>query len=284
MKMNELFQNTFKALRHELGHDRPRDTRPLWQRRLSTASVFCRSLVTCGYLTEEQMRRAAQLYRLGMSREGGVIFWQIDEHDVLRDGKIMYYRPDCHRDHDRKPTWVNYLLKRSGQLPEDFKSEHCLFGLHQTHPQPLPIGRGVVTSSAEIIASNSIYSPPSQGGAGGGSGGPDRSVCCIVESEKTAVIMSAVKPEYLWLATGGKTELNVAKLKPLAGHKVILFPDTDETGDTYREWYEVAEEASDIFGHPVTVSSILEQRATKAQKAAKIDIVDMLFPTPKYGT
>ena len=230
------------------------------------------------------MRRAAQLYRLGMSREGGVIFWQIDEHDVLRDGKIMYYRPDCHRDHDRKPTWVNYLLKRSGQLPEDFKSEHCLFGLHQTHPQPLPIGRGVVTSSAEIIASNSIYSPPSQGGAGGGSGGPDRSVCCIVESEKTAVIMSAVKPDYLWLATGGKTELNVAKLKPLAGHKVILFPDTDETGDTYREWYEVAEEASDIFGHPVTVSSILEQRATKAQKAAKIDIVDMLFPTPKYGT
>ena len=195
MKMNELFQNTFKALRHELGHDRPRDTRPLWQRRLSTASVFCRSLVTCGYLTEEQMRRAAQLYRLGMSREGGVIFWQIDEHDVLRDGKIMYYRPDCHRDHDRKPTWVNYLLKRSGQLPEDFKSEHCLFGLHQTHPQPLPIGRGVVTSSAEIIASNSIYSPPSQGGAGGGSGGPDRSVCCIVESEKTAVIMSAVKPD-----------------------------------------------------------------------------------------
>lgn len=286
MKMNELFQNTFKALRHELGHDRPRDTRPLWQRRLSTASVFCRSLVTCGYMTEEQMRRAAQLYRLGMSREGGVIFWQIDEHDVLRDGKIMYYRPDCHRDHDRKPTWVNYLLKRSGQLPEDFKSEHCLFGLHlletqQTHPQPLPIRRGAVISSVERSSSKSVYSPSSKGGVRGGSGEP---IVAIVESEKTAVIMSAVKPDYLWLATGGKTELNVAKLKPLAGHKVILFPDTDETGDTYREWYEVAEEASDIFGHPVTVSSILEQRATKAQKAAKIDIVDMLFPTPKYGT
>ena len=37
----------------------------------------------------------------------------------------------------------------------------------------------------------------------------------VVEAEKTAVIMSEVKPEYIWLATGGKTELNVAKLCPL---------------------------------------------------------------------
>ncbi len=71
--------------------------------------------------------------------------------------------------------------------------------------------------------------------------------------------------------------LSVAKLKPLAGRKVILFPDTDETGDTYRDWYEVAEAATDVFGHPVTVSSLLEQQATKAQKAAKIDIVDLIF-------
>ena len=89
--------------------------------------------------------------------------------------------------------------------------------------------------------------------------------------------MSAAKPDFIWLATGGKTELSVARLKPLAGRKVILFPDTDETGQTYREWYEVAEAASDVFSHPFTVSSILEQQATKAQKAAKIDIADLLF-------
>jgi len=198
------------------------------------------------------MQRAAHRYRLGMSRDGGVIFWQIDEHDVLHDGKIMYYRQDCHRDHDRKPTWVNYLLKRNGQLPQEFKSEHCLFGLH------------LLSEKCRVKS--------------------EKFATAVVESEKTAVIMSEVKPDYLWLATGGKTELNVAKLRPLAGRKVILFPDTDETGDTYREWFEVAEAASDVFGHPFTVSSILEQRATKAQKAAKIDIVDMLFPPCKYGT
>ena len=40
----------------------------------------------------------------------------------------------------------------------------------QTHPQPLPIGRGVVTS-ADNTDDKTIYSPPSQGGAGGGSTG-----------------------------------------------------------------------------------------------------------------
>ena len=252
MKIDEIFCNTFKALRHELGHDRPKDMRPMWQRRHSTDSAFCKALVACGYMTEEQMLRAAQRYRLGRSRDGGVIFWQIDEHDVLRDGKIMYYHEDCHRDHDRKPTWVSYLLKRSGQLPEEFKSEHCLFGLH------------LISEKCRVKS--------------------EKFAAAVVESEKTAVIMSEVKPEYIWLATGGKTELNVAKLKPLAGRKVILFPDTDENGQTYREWYEVAEAATDVFGHPFTVSSILEQRATKAQKAAKIDIVDLLFPLEKYGT
>ena len=29
----------------------------------------------------------------------------------------------------------------------------------------------------------------------------------VVEAEKTAVIMSEVKPEYIWLATGGKIDL-----------------------------------------------------------------------------
>lgn len=109
--MNDLFQHSFKAMSHELGHDRPRDSRPMWQRRLSCESAFCKALVACGYLTQEQMQRAALRYRLGMSRDGGVIFWQIDEHDLLRDGKIMYYLPDCHRDHDRHPSWVSYLLR-----------------------------------------------------------------------------------------------------------------------------------------------------------------------------
>ena len=58
MKFSELFPYTFKALRHELGHDRPRDSRPMWQQRLSADSGFCRAVVANGYLTETQVQRA----------------------------------------------------------------------------------------------------------------------------------------------------------------------------------------------------------------------------------
>ena len=38
---------------------------------------------------------------------------------------------------------------------------------HQTHPRPLPGGRGVVSSAAETTNGKGNYSPPSKGGAGG---------------------------------------------------------------------------------------------------------------------
>ena len=281
MKMDEVFKHTFKAMRKQLDEQREAGRR-MWQLRQGTSSEFCRAVVSNGYLTEEQMQRAAQRYRLGASRNGGVIFWQIDEFDLLRDGKIMYYRTDCHRDHDRKPTWTSYLMRKSGQLPKDWNTDHCLFGLHLISETTNSTRDYLTTNYADFTnfepreniveneKSNSCNSLNSL----------LKKTIAVVEAEKTAVIMSEVKPEYVWMATGGKTELNVAKLRPLAGHRIILFPDTDEDGQTYRDWYDVAEAASDVFSHPVTVSSILEQHATTAQKAAKIDLVDLLFPWP----
>ena len=70
----------------------------MWQQRQSADSDFCRALVSNGYLTEAQMQEAVCRYHLGCSRDGGVIFWQIDTLGQICDGKIMYYRPDCHRD------------------------------------------------------------------------------------------------------------------------------------------------------------------------------------------
>jgi len=39
--------------------------------------------------------------------------------------------------------------------------------LRRTRPRPLPIGRGVDTSTADMLGVPANYSPPSQGGAGG---------------------------------------------------------------------------------------------------------------------
>ncbi len=49
----------------------------------------------------------------------------------------------------------------------------------------------------------------------------------IVESEKTAIICDLIFGKYIWIASGGKSNLTAKKLKILHNKKVILFPDND---------------------------------------------------------
>ena len=210
---------------------------------LSMDSQFCEAVVSCGYLTQEQMLHAACHYRLGASRQGGVIFWQIDQEGRVRDGKVMYYLPDCHRNKAHKPTWVSYLLRRRDPFPNAaHETSHCFFGLHLVSPH-----------------------------------------CCtvaVVEAEKTAVILSELYPQYIWLASGGLGEVQPDKFRALRGCKVILFPDTDPDGIAYSRWSNAAEEVMrSVFWEgspPIRVSRILEDHATEEQKRRKIDLVDFI--------
>ena len=215
----------------------------LVDRSLSIDSVFCRALVSNGYLTPFQMQHAASRYKLGLSKDGAVVFWQIDEKNRVRTGKLMYYQPDCHRIKSRNPTWVHTLMQST--LPSGFELHRCLFGLH------------LLTS---YIC-------------------PQPSAICIVESEKTAVICSELKPDCLWLACGGLQMFSAEMLAPLVDYKIILFPDTDTTGETYNKWKDIATQALKLyqFKYPLRISSLLESEASPSQKSRKIDIVDFLF-------
>lgn len=214
---------------------------------MSTDTVFCRSLVSAGYLTEQQMLHAAERYRLGRSRDGAVVFWQIDEEQHIRDGKLMWYQDNCHRRKDKDASWVTAILRRQYAIPSGFEPKRCLFGLHLLTQRSLS-SRGHIS---DIIA--------------------------VVEAEKTAVIMSEHCPKYIWMASGGLSMLNAAKLYPLREHKVVLFPDTDTDGQTYKAWQAIAEAAQENFKYPIRVSDILERSATAEQKEEKIDLVDYLF-------
>ncbi len=241
-----------RAARHLILHP----DGPLVERHQSTQSCFCKAVVAAGYLTQQQMQHAAQRYHLGMTRDGGVIFWQIDQLGQVYDGKVMYYHPDCHRDHHHKPTWVSAELKRFYQPPFDIPTSHCLFGTH--------LLRNDNVNDNENSKQVNVNVPVPVNFA-------------VVEAEKTAVILSEHYPDYLWLASGGLEALRPELLFPLRGHRIILFPDTDETCTAYSRWYQVAHEASRLLGHPVYVSPLLEHRATPAQKRRKIDLVDFLF-------
>ena len=110
-------QEALRASRHLILYPTPHGN--LVSRHLSTQSQFCRACVSMGYLSPQQMQHAALRYQLGMSRDGGVIFWQINQLGQVYDGKIMYYRPDCHRDHEHVPTWVISVIKSFYQCPVD---------------------------------------------------------------------------------------------------------------------------------------------------------------------
>ena len=70
----------------------------------------------------------------------------------------------------RHPEWQYMTDEHYYESTGWFMHHRDYYDQYQrTHPQPLPTGRGVETSSNDNSADNSIYSPPSQGGVGGGS-------------------------------------------------------------------------------------------------------------------
>lgn len=140
-------------------------------------------------------------YYIGHSRFGHTIFWQIDDKQRVRTGKMMLYEPNGHRA-KQAPYNFDYIhsaLFRDKNLPE-YDSEkvevkQCLFGLHLLNAWP----------NATIN---------------------------IVESEKTALIMDIAygnRYENIWMACGGLSNISLEKLKPLIdfGRRIQLFPDKD---------------------------------------------------------
>ncbi|MBC7743733.1 MAG: hypothetical protein H7096_01375 [Flavobacterium sp.] len=74
---------------------------------------------------------------------------------------------------------------------DGFNMSQCLFGLHQIN------------------------------------GAAQKSIA-IVESEKTAVLLSIYKPEYIWMATGAKGNFKYEILQNIKTYKIIAFPDKGE--------------------------------------------------------
>jgi len=194
-----------------------------------------------GLIGRKNTAKIVKEYHIGVTKSKDVIFYQLDTEGRCRTGKIMKYdRKTGHRVKDEKVggkiTWVHSVLKQSRdprlRLPEDWELTQCLFGEHLLRQYP-------------------------------------RKNVALVESEKTAVICSLFWPEYIWLATGGKSQLN-DRLQVLRGRKVVAFPDVDG----YLEWKE---KLSRVRGLDIAVSDVLEKNATFEDRANHVDIADLLI-------
>lgn len=109
---------------------------------------------------------------------------------------------------------------------------------------------------------------------------PDKPVA-IVESEKSALIMSMAKPEYLWMACGSLNNFNENFLEPLRGRLIVGFPDVDikldkQTGVSVScaMWRKTAKELR-LKGWRIVINSKLEENVNTSQRMDKIDIADI---------
>jgi hypothetical protein len=136
-------------------------------------------------------------------------------------------------------NWIHSILKKQQALPEEWLLSQCLFGEHLL-------------------------------------GGNPEKVVVLVESEKSAVIGSAIFPGHVWLATGGKSRLREEKLRVLTGRTVLLSPNADG----YAEWKQ---RAGSMNFCKAIVSDIIEKNATPKQKADHIDIADWIICQIREG-
>ena len=115
---------------------------------------------------------------------------------------------------------------------------------------------------------------------------PDQPVA-IVESEKSALIMSMIRPDYLWMACGSLNNFNENILEPLRGRLIVGFPDVDikrakptNVSVSCAMWQQVAKQLR-LKGWRIIIDTTLEQTATTPQRMDKIDVADIALDKEK---
>lgn len=134
--------------------------------------------------------------------------------------------------------WISQLLKQREPLIANWQVQHCLFGLHLLANAVTPIA--------------------------------------IVESESSAIVLSALFPETIWLAYATPSHLVPDLFAPLEGHIVTIYPNTDPTLSTYLFFLDLVNLTQEYYDIDISVDSTLEDNATPTQKEHCIDLLDFL--------
>ena len=199
-------------------------------------------------IERRRLEEAIQAYKLGHAVNGMTIYWQIDEKQKVRTGKMMRYKNDGHRDRESKYgfDWIHSALIRRGPSkyydPDKQECRPCYFGLHLLNAYKVK--------------------------------NVDQAVC-IVESEKTAIIMATLwgnNTNQVWMACGGLENLSREKLKPIIEQhrRIILYPDRDGISKWRQKAEQLHYDRLIVIDKPVT-------EWWKTEDGPKADIADVLL-------
>lgn len=280
MKFEELFQYTFKTLRQKIEPKVRQEVNfimpsmPMVEACRADDFEFFQPWIENGRLSAEQMQRACERYCLGKSKSGKAIFWMIDDMMEPLDAHI-------------EATWISEMLKNREPMLEYWQVAHCLFGLHLLNPAERisPAEMAEMTSQAKGIAltdDTDCTDKISQGEkisaiSAISAGLKKTEPICVVESEASAVVLSELFPESIWMAYATIGHLTPDLFAPLEGQTVILYPRTDSTLSTYLFFSDLVDQTLRFYDLDLSVDTTLEDYATKEQKEREIDLVDFLL-------
>lgn len=174
---------------------------------------------------KEHTDRLFSLYKVGTFKmwNGATVYCQIDIHGNVRAGKIMGY--DSETGHRIKEPFSQVSWVHSVKKIPDFYMKQCLFGEHL-------LSGTFAGQSTKTVA--------------------------IVESEKTALIVTLFIPNFIWLATGGMHGcFNSEAMQVLREREMILSLDLKAT----EEWEDKTKMLQSICKR-TTCSDLLEEMAT----------------------
>ena len=193
-----------------------------------------------GQFGKERVEAVFERYYVGATPDGATVYWQLDHHGRMRAGKVMLYGPDGHRaKHVRRAVTWVNCMPEYGCMERPVPL--CLFGEHLLMDSDRPIA--------------------------------------LVESEKTALIMAIVAPQYTWLATGGKGNASDKMMWPLAGERVMVLPDSD----AIEGWRERLQTINREYGTRMYIPPEYLHMMSRVQEPAKgLDVADMYFMREEY--
>ena len=183
------------------------------------------------HYTKDEVNITIEKYQVGTSNQfnNSTVFWQMDNTGNIRSGKIMAYDTSTGKRRKNKDgkPIINWVHSVL-KIPK-YNLKQCLFGLH------------LLNDNVKQVA--------------------------IVESEKTAIIMSIEYPQHIWMSTGSLQGFKYEYLEPIKDIEIIAFPDKGG----YAQWQKIAKTLNEK-GFNIEISKLLEKEEYKDGW----DLVDVL--------
>jgi 5S rRNA maturation endonuclease (ribonuclease M5) len=174
-----------------------------------------------------------QEWNIGLLKDNTAIFWYQDYKGRFVNGKRLKFKEDgFHKD------MANFLYTKEQGFFQ------CLYGEHQLSPS--------FTNYLGVRYDK-------------------KSRVVLVESEKTAIIMSHHKPEFIWMATSGTNGLTKEKAKILSKRTVLVLFDCDESGKNGAD--KACRVLSSVGAFPQKVNQFALLHPTKEG----FDIADLIY-------